>query len=154
MILFIDFSHPILEENSQYTSVKTPKQKWCLQNIVISQILKIFFYFVKLFKILKYYYFSILINLILCTWKSVIKDESLYHVENISWLTSHLLITMWKIDASRHVMLLLQCVERWRMVSRKRKRNTSPPTSKATDCDNTQRPRICSHETRRRKGVT
>lgn len=67
MILFIDFSHPILEENSQYTSIKTPKQKWCLQNIVISQILKIFFYFVKLFKILKYYYFSILINLILCT---------------------------------------------------------------------------------------
>lgn len=38
-----------------------------------------------------------------------------------------------------NVTFLFQCVERWRTVSRKRRRNTSPPTSRATDCDNTQR---------------
>lgn len=41
----------------------------------------------------------------------------------------------------RDVALLFQCVERWRTVSRKRRRSTSPPTSRATDCDNTRRPR-------------
>lgn len=41
--------------------------------------------------------------------------------------------------ASRNVALLFQYVERWRTVSRKRRRSTSPPTSRATDCDNTRR---------------
>lgn len=34
---------------------------------------------------------------------------------------------------------LFQCVERWKTVSRKRRRSTSPPTSRATDCDNTRK---------------
>lgn len=34
---------------------------------------------------------------------------------------------------------LFQCVGRWKTVSRKRRRSTSPPTSRAIDCDNTRK---------------
>ena len=44
----------------------------------------------------------------------------------------------------------MKCVERWRTASRKRRRSTSPHTSRATDCDKTRTPYLV-HEKRGRR---